>query len=65
MPVTVLYSENIYGDDRVEREVFGPDVRVIQAGPTKSLADVPDEVSAAVDGLVILRYTHMGCPHRR
>ena len=31
MPVTVLYSENIYGDDRVEREVFGPDVRVVLA----------------------------------
>ena len=39
MPVTVLYSENIYGDDRIGREVFGPDVHVILAGPTKSLAD--------------------------
>jgi hypothetical protein len=60
----VLYSENIYGDARIEREVFGPNVRVILAGPTKSLADVPDEVCAAADGLMILRYTHMGCPHR-
>jgi C-terminal binding protein len=56
MPVTVLYSENIYGDARVEREVFGPDVRVVLAGPTKSLADVPDDVCAAADGLMIVRY---------
>jgi phosphoglycerate dehydrogenase-like enzyme len=56
MPVTVLYSENIYGDDRVEREVFGPDVRVVLPGPTRSLADVPDELCAAADGLMILRY---------
>jgi phosphoglycerate dehydrogenase-like enzyme len=56
MPVTVLYSENIYGDDRIEREVFGPDVRVVLAGPTKSLADVPDEICAATDGLMIVRY---------
>ena len=40
MPVTVLYSENVYGDDSVERDVFGPDVRVILPGPTQSLADL-------------------------
>jgi C-terminal binding protein len=56
MPVTVLYSENVYGDDRVEREVFGPDVRVILPGPTKSVADLPDELCAQADGLMILRY---------
>ena len=47
---------NIYGDARIEREVFGPDVRVVLAGPTKSLADVPDGVCAAAEGLRILRY---------
>ena len=29
MTVTVLYSENIYPDDSVERRIYGPDVRVI------------------------------------
>ena len=56
MPVTVLYSENVYGDDRVEREVYGPDVRVILPGPTQSLADLPDADCAAADGLMLLRY---------
>jgi len=56
MPVTVLYSENVYGDDSVERDVFGPDVRVILPGPTQSLADLPDDVCAQADGLMILRF---------
>ena len=29
MPITVLYSENNYPDDSVERRIYGPDVRVI------------------------------------
>src|SRR3982074_1803810 len=29
MAVTVLYSENIYPDDSVERRIYGPDVKVI------------------------------------
>ena len=56
MPVTVLYSEDAYGDDSVEREIYGPDVRVILPGPTKTLADLPDDVCAAADGLMILRF---------
>jgi C-terminal binding protein len=56
MAYTVLYSENIYGDDTVEQRVFGPDVRVILAGAGRSLADIPDEVCAAADGLMIVRY---------
>jgi C-terminal binding protein len=56
MTYTVLYSENIYGDDSVERRVFGPDVKVILAGPTRSLADVPDADCAAADGLMLVRY---------
>jgi phosphoglycerate dehydrogenase-like enzyme len=56
MPITVLYSENVYGDDRVEREVYGPDVRVILPGSTKSLADLPDADCAVADGLMLLRY---------
>lgn len=56
MPVTVLYAENNYGDDTVERRIFGPDVRVIMPGPTASLADLPDADCAAADGLMTLRY---------
>ena len=29
MAATVLYSENVYPDDSVERRIYGPDVRVI------------------------------------
>lgn len=56
MPYTVLYSENIYGDDSVERRVFGPDVRVILPGPTQSVADLSDADCAAADGLMIVRF---------
>jgi C-terminal binding protein len=56
MPVTVLYSENVYGDDRVEREIYGPDVRVILPGPTQSLADLSEADCAAADGLMLLRF---------
>ncbi len=56
MAVTVLYSENIYPDDAVERRIYGPDVRVVFPGPTASLADLPDADCAAAEGLMILRY---------
>ena len=56
MPVTVLYSENNYPDDSVERRIYGPDVRVIFPGPTASLADLPDADCAQAEGLMILRY---------
>ncbi len=56
MPVTVLYSENIYPDDSVERRIYGSDARVIFPGPTASLADLPDADCAAAEGLMILRY---------
>ena len=29
MVKTVLYAEKLYDDDSVERDVFGPDVRVV------------------------------------
>jgi C-terminal binding protein len=53
---TVLYSENNYPDDSVERRIYGPDVRVIFPGPTASLADLTDGDCAAAEGLMILRY---------
>jgi len=56
MPVTVLYSENVYPDDSVERRIYGPDVRVIFPKATDSLADLTDEQCAVADGLMILRY---------
>jgi phosphoglycerate dehydrogenase-like enzyme len=53
---TVLYSENIYPDDSVERRIYGPDVRIIFPKASNSLADVSDADCAAADGLMILRY---------
>lgn len=56
MTVTVLYSENVYPDDSVERRIYGPDVRVIFPKSSESLADLSDADCAAADGLMILRY---------
>ena len=53
---TVLYSENIYADDSVERRIYGPDVRVIFPSATTGLGDLSDADCAAADGLMILRY---------
>ena len=53
---TVLYSENSYADDSVERRVYGPDVRVIVPKASASLADLSDEDCAAAEGLMILRF---------
>ena len=53
---TVLYSENNYSDDSVERRIYGPDVRVIFPAPSASLADLSDEDCAAAEGLMILRF---------
>jgi len=60
MPVTVLYSENVYPDDSVERRVYGSGVRVIFPAASKSLADLTDEDCAAAEGLMILRYKVTG-----
>lgn len=54
--VTVLYSENIYPDDSVERRIYGPDVRVIFPKKSASLADLSDADCSAAEGLMILRY---------
>ena len=56
MTVTVLYSENLYPDDSVERRIYGPDARVIVPKASNSLADLSDEDCAAAEGLMILRY---------
>jgi phosphoglycerate dehydrogenase-like enzyme len=53
---TILYSENNYPDDSVERRIYGPDVRVIFPEASKSLADLPDEYCREADGLMILGF---------
>jgi phosphoglycerate dehydrogenase-like enzyme len=53
---TVLYSENSYPDDSVERRIYGPDVRIIFPQVSNSLADLSDEDCAAAEGLMILRF---------
>ena len=53
---TVLYSENNYPDDSVERRIYGPDVRVIFPAQSASLADLSDADCAAAEGLMILRF---------
>ena len=56
MPFTILYPEALYPDDSVEREVYGPEVRVVMRATTK-LAELSDADCAATDGLMILRQT--------
>ena len=56
MPFTVLYSENMYPDDSVERRIYGPDVRVVFAAASTSMATLSDADCAAADGLMIMRY---------
>ncbi len=56
MTVTVLYSENVYPDDSVERRIYGPDARVIFTQSSALLADLSDADCAAAEGLMILTY---------
>jgi C-terminal binding protein len=51
---TVLYSETMYPDTSVEREVFGPDTDIRVRAPT-ALADLSDADCAEVDGLMLFR----------
>jgi C-terminal binding protein len=51
---TVLYSEAMYPDTSVEREVFGPDVDIRVRAPA-SLAELGDAECADVDGLMLFR----------
>jgi phosphoglycerate dehydrogenase-like enzyme len=53
---TVLYSENSYPDDSVERRIYGSDVRVIFPKAPNALADLPDADCAVAEGLMILRF---------
>lgn len=51
---TILYSESMYPDDAVEREVYGPGVRVLIRAP-RTLADLDPAECAEVDGLMLFR----------
>ena len=55
MVKTVLYSEKLYDDDKVERAVFGDDVRVVWRN-VSNLSQLEDRDCADVDGLMILRH---------
>ena len=54
MVKTVLYAEKLYDNDKVEREVFGPDVRVVWRN-VSDLSQLEDKDCANVDGLMSLR----------
>jgi phosphoglycerate dehydrogenase-like enzyme len=57
MAATVLYSENNYPDDSVEKRVYGPEINiVIPKIQTRSLSDLTDEECAQADGLMTLRF---------
>jgi phosphoglycerate dehydrogenase-like enzyme len=56
MPVTVLYpEERQIPDDDLERQTFGPEVRIIRR-TAKTLSDLDPADCAEVDGLMIMRY---------
>jgi C-terminal binding protein len=48
---TILYPDGLYADDSVEREVFGPDVRVLMPC-VRAIADLDAADCEAADGLV-------------
>ena len=55
MVKTVLYAEKLYDNDKVEREVFGSDVRVVWRNVT-NLSQLEERDCADVDGLMVLRH---------
>ena len=55
MVKTVLYAEKLYDNDKVEREVFGPDVRVVWRN-VSNLSQLEEHDCADVDGLMVLRH---------
>jgi C-terminal binding protein len=52
---TILYAEDLYSDEVVEREVYGPDVCIVWRDVEK-LSDLPAADCDAVDGLMVLRH---------
>ena len=59
MPVTVLYPEARQTPDELEREVFGPDLRIVKRD-TDTLSELSDADCAEADGLMILGFPVTG-----
>lgn len=55
MTLTVLEPEGLYPDTRLDQEILGPSVRMLQGNAKASLAELPDSLLAEVDGLMTLR----------
>jgi C-terminal binding protein len=56
MPVTVLYpEERQIADEDLEREIFGPEIRILRR-PGKTLSALDPAECAETDGLMIMRY---------
>nr|WP_264185748.1 C-terminal binding protein [Roseicella aerolata] len=53
--MTVLEPEGLYPDTGLEQQILGPGVRILQGNARASLAELPDELLAEVDGLMTLR----------
>ncbi|WP_236552452.1 C-terminal binding protein [Belnapia sp. F-4-1] len=53
--LTVLEPEGLYPDTIPEQEILGPGVRIIRGNAKTSIAELPDEMLAEVDGLMTLR----------
>lgn len=64
MTVTVLYPEGQLPDDALEREIFGPEVRILRR-EAASIAALPDADCAEVEGLMISRFTVTGADMAR
>src|SRR5580693_3995426 len=55
MVKTVLYAEKLYDNDKVEREVFGSDVRVVWRN-VANLSQLEERDCAEIDGLMVMRH---------
>src|SRR5216684_7211183 len=55
MVKTVLYAEKLYDDDKVERGVFGPDVRGVWRN-VANLSQLEERDCAEIDGLMVMRH---------
>jgi C-terminal binding protein len=64
MPVTVLYPEARQEPDELERQVFGPDVRIVKRN-ANALSEISDADCAEADGLMIMGFAATGADLER
>ena len=64
MVKTVLYAEKLYDNDKVEREVFGPDVRVVWRN-VANLSQLEERDCAEIDGLMVRIFATPFAPFNR